>query len=82
MPEGALIELPGVVGHVPSALRRKKSEWWVVAYTEYTACAAAFILCAVYDSLVLWCVPDQMIAMRRLLDLTFVLGNKSNVKEL
>lgn len=82
LPEGALIELPGVVAHVPSQLRRRESGWWVVAYSEYAARVAAFILGEVYDSLLLWRAPPELITLIRSLDLTFVLGNEENVAEL
>ena len=54
----------------------------MVAYTEYAARAAAFLLSEVYDSLLLWFAPQALIALIRSLDLTFVLGNEQNVEEL
>ncbi len=82
LPEGALIELPTVVAHCMSRLRNQHSGWWVVAYTEYAARAAAFILSEVYDSLMLWYAPPALITLIRSLDLTWVLGNDRNVEEL
>lgn len=44
--------------------------------------AAAFLLSEVYDSLLLWRAPSELITLIRSLDLTFVLGNAENVAEL
>ncbi len=82
LPEGALVEMPGVMAHLPSKLRRRESGWWVVAYTEYAARAAAWLLSEVYDSLLLWYVPPALIELMTSLDLSFVLGNQQNVEEL
>ena len=82
LPAGCLVELPTVVSHTLSRIRNRNSGWWVVVYTEYTARAAAFILSEVYDSLILWYVPPALRALIRSLDLSWVLGNESNVEEL
>lgn len=82
MPEGTLVELPVVVSHAPSSLRRKDSGYWVVAYTDYACRAAAFVLSEVYDSLYLWYVPPDLMNLMRSLDLVTVLGNRQNVEEL
>jgi len=82
LPGGALVELPTVVSHTLSRLRNRNSGWWVAAYTEYAARAAAFVLSEVYDSLMLWRLPSALVALIRSLDLSFVLGNQANVDEL
>lgn len=82
LPEGALVELPIVVSHLLSRLKNKNSGWWVVAYTEYAARAAAFLLSEFYDSLMLWYVPPALATVIRSLDLAFVLGSEESVREL
>jgi hypothetical protein len=58
------------------------SGYWVVAYTELVAKAAAYLLFEVWDVYRLWAMsPDMLINMEKL-DLEVVFGNASSADEL
>ena len=54
---------------------------WVVALTEFTALAAAFLLWDVYDNRRLWVLSGCLIRFIRELNLTEVLGGVLNYAE-
>jgi len=80
--QGCNCELPTVFSYKTSALMRRESGYWVVAFTEQACKVAAFLLFDVYDSLRLWWVSPTLIAAMRGLDLSFVLGSQANEDEL
>ena len=80
--QGCNSELPTVFSYKASALMRRESGYWVVAFTEQACKVAAFLLFDVYDSLRLWWVSTTLIAAMRGLDLSPVLGSQANVDEL
>ena len=82
VPRGCHVKLPMVFTYKARELRDPQSGWWVVAYTEFAAKTAAFILFEVYDSYRLWALSGVMIANIRALDLPRVLGSRANADEL
>lgn len=56
MPRGFDVELPMVSTYCARELHDPKVGWWMVAYTEFVAKMAGFLLVEVYDIFRLWCL--------------------------
>ena len=55
--------------------------WWVVAYTEFAAKVAAFVLFEVYDHFRLWALSRDCLLLFDNLDLSCILVNERNASE-
>ena len=58
-----------------------QSGWWVVAYTEFAAKVAAFVLFDVYGRFLLWALSRDCLVLFDNLDLSCILGNERNASE-
>ena len=82
VPRGFYAELPLVFSYVTSRfLDDRDSGFWVLAYTEFAAVTAAFLLWDAYDNRRLWYLSRHMIRFIRELDLGPVLGSAENYQE-
>lgn len=76
---GFIAELPPVFTYKMSLLLEPRSGWWVIAYTEYTARTAAYIMFDVYDSYLLWDLLPTMLGFLETINLLPALGSQANV---
>lgn len=65
VPRGCGAEIPWVFSYNPNPLRDRRSGYWRVAYTELTACVAAYVLFEVYGTYRLrWTSPAFWVRRR------------------
>lgn len=76
VPRGCFAEFPHVFTYKSVELLDADTGWWVVAYTDFAANVAAFILYELYDQIRIWALSTTMVRYIRALDLMAVFGNK------
>lgn len=81
VPRCCNVELPPVFFYGMRELVDPDSSWRVVAYTEFDAKTAAFIMFEVNDSCSLWALSRKMVRGIRRLHLKETPGNAGNVSE-